>query len=909
MRYRSLIWCTASLGVLTLLSVSALAQASGDNAAGAEQVVVTGFRQSIASQQGIRQNSDQIVDSIVAADIGKLPDVAVSDSTARIPGVQVERSGGEAGRVLVRGLPDYATTYNGREIFTAETRSVALQDFPSGLVSGIDVFKTSSADLVEPGLAGLVNVRSHRPFDFDGFQIAGSAWGLYTDQKDTVTPNGNILITDRWKTGIGEIGALAGFSYTELHYLDSLRSNTDFIASDGPNGSRFPDIERVTYNEGDRARPSANFAVQWRPDTDFEFYVEGLWQGFRNAISDRETSAALWGGSGFVDPVFRPDRPDLLKSATVINPFRPEGFQGGTFNKTNTYQIAAGGSYESGPLKISTDAAYTDSTFTGSTESVDFAFANPQTVIFDSNVGTENGGPQFSFANFDAGNPANYVFRGFYEEAQLAKGRDWQARLDATYQTGLDILKDIEIGGRYTARKSHRQFGNRYAAQEGLHIPISAVPLDYQMSQAGFRDSDVQSGYRSWLSPTYQSIRRDVVKMRAFVIANGAANYTLTPAAPDPTQTWDASEQNYAAYAQVGYELSVATIPIDGKVGVRYVRTDVSLSGTQLVIPPAGGPGVPTPLSVDRVFEDWLPNANARIKLSDEVQVRLSYSKTRTRPAFTDLRASGTLDQPPSCLSQTPVPQGCYQTGNGGNPYLNPLKSDNYDAALEYYFSHNGFLSATVFYRDLNGFIENTVFQGQTPQGVPLRLTGPVNSGAGKISGFEAQGSTFLDFLGLPEFGVQANVTRLSAAAKFNYDAGVDPTGQPITQTVERPLLGVSHWSYNLVGIYEYSGLSARLAYNWRNSYPQTYQRRGDHLYTENSNPEARLDLSLSYNILENMTLFGDWTNMLGDTSTSWETRIDTAPNNGPPTGFSASYPRIIHYEESTVSAGVRFRL
>jgi TonB-dependent receptor len=903
MRVKSLVCSSASIGTLCLLAMPVWAQA----ASGTEEIVVTGYRQSIASQQGIRQHSDQIVDAIVAEDIGKLPDVAVSDSTARIPGVQVERGGGEAGRVLVRGLPDYTTTYNGREIFTAETRSVALQDFPSGLVSGIDVFKTSSSDLVEPGLAGLINVRSHRPFDFDGFAVAGSAWGLYTTQKDTITPNGNILVTDRWKTGLGEIGALVGFSYTRLHYLDSVRSNTDFVAGGGPNGSRFPDIERITYNEGDRERPSANAAVQWRPSEELEFYVEGLWQGFRNAISDRETSAALWGGSGFTNPVYVEGRPDLLKNATVINPFRPEGFQGGTFNKTNTYQVAFGGSYESGRLKLSSDIAYTDSTFTGSTESVDFAFASPQTVTFDSDVGRDGGGAQFSFANFDAANPANYIYRGFYEEAQQATGKDWQARIDASYDTGWNLLKQVQAGFRYTDREAHREFGNRYAWAEDQRLPFSAVPLDYELFTPGFSGSDVQPDYRTWLSPTYESIRNNLVKMREFVIAHGGSNYTTSTVAPDPLQTWDTGEQNYAFYGQVGYELSIADIPIDGKAGLRYVRTEVNLTGTQFQVPAGGGAGVLTPVDVARVFEDWLPSINTRIRFTDEWQARLSFSKTRTRPGFTDLRASGTLDQPPTCLDQTPRPQNCFQTGNGGNPYLNPLKSDNYDAALEYYFSRTGYVSGSVFLRDLTGFIENNVFQGLTPEGIPLRLSGPVNSGGGKISGFEAQVSTFFDFLDLPQFGIQANVTNLSAAADFNYDAGLDPSGTAIIQTVNRPLLGVSHWSYNLIGIYEVGGVSARLAYNWRSSFPLTYQRRGDHLYTEKADPVGRLDLSVSYDLMDNITLFGDWTNMLGDGFISNLTRIDTAPNNGAPTGFTATYPRLNRYEESTVSAGIRF--
>src|SRR5437588_252256 len=133
-------------------------------------IVVTGLRRALQSARNIKRNSPQVVDAIVAEDIGKLPDITVSDTAARIPGVQVERSRGEAGRVLLRGLDNtyYTTTYNGREIFTAETRSVALQDFPAGAIASVEAFKTSTSNLVEPGIAGLVNVRGRRPFDFKG---------------------------------------------------------------------------------------------------------------------------------------------------------------------------------------------------------------------------------------------------------------------------------------------------------------------------------------------------------------------------------------------------------------------------------------------------------------------------------------------------------------------------------------------------------------------------------------------------------------------------------------------------------------------------------------------------------------------------------------------------------------------
>lgn len=912
MRLKSLILSTSSAAALALTASPAAAQpgnaeaqeAPADTEADAaedEAIVVTGLRQSLRSSQNIKRNSEQIVDTIVAEDIGKLPDIAVSDTAARIPGVQVERGGGEAGRVLVRGLPDFTTTYNGREIFTAETRSVALQDFPSGAIGAIEVFKTSAANLIEPGLAGLVNVRSRRPFDFSGFEIAGSLWGLYTYQADEIVPNGNILVTNRWDVGDGgEIGALIGFSYTRLRYLDSTRENTDFVAGGGPNGTRWPDIQRIFYGEGDRTRPSINAAIQYRPRPGLEFYAEGLWQGFRNRISDRMLAVPLWGGAGFTDFRVRDGRPDLLEAGTVVDPFRPDGLQGGTFNKTNTYQFAVGGSWDSGPLRISADIARTDSTFTGSTASVDYAFANRQTVTFDTDVDEEDGGPEFSFANFDPANPANYIYRGFYEEAQQSQGDDWQARLDLQYETGMSFIDRIEVGARFTDRDAHREFGNRYWNFEGNRIPIGNVPLDYVLFEPGFRGSDVQP-LRNWLSPTYRSIRDNLVAMRQFNMALGGTNFganTDTVPPPDPLQTWDANERTYAAYAQIRYEFLLGgDATIDGNIGLRAVRTETNLTGTRNIS------NTLTPVDIDRAYTDWLPNISARVRISPELQLRFSFTETRTRPSFTDLRPSATIDPPPACLAQTPIPAGCVRTGNGGNPFLDRLTSDNYDASIEYYFSRTGFVALAGFYRDMNGFIENTQSEAVSLTGEPFRFNGPINSGAGRIKGFEAQVTTFFDFLPgfMSNFGVQANVTHIDARADFTYNG----------ELVNRRLVDVASWTYNLIGMFESGGLSARLAWNRRSGYLDLFAPRDNffnpgntpdgHLYIEEARPQSRLDLSASYAVLDNLTIFADWTNILKEPFRSTLTRID-------PNGTESTFPRFVRFNETTVSAGIRFR-
>jgi iron complex outermembrane receptor protein len=868
---------------------------AGPDAVGDADIVVTGLRQSLQSAQAIKRNSVQQIDSIVASDIGKLPDVALSDVAARIPGVQVDRSGGEASRVLIRGLPDFATTYNGREIFTAEARAVALQDFPAGGVAALEVFKTTSADLVEGGLAGEVNVRSRKPFDFDGLEVAGSFWGQYEKRSKDFNPNGNLLVSDRWDTGIGEVGALVNFSYTSLHFLDSTLSNTDFIA--GPTikpsntVARFPDIQRITFGEGRRSRPSLNGALQWRPQAGLEFYAEGLWQGFRNKVADRETSVNLYDGAAYNNVVYGQNS-NLVDSFTVVNPKRPEGFQGATYGKTDTYQYAIGGKYDSGGFHLSTDLARTASKFTNSIYSFDTAYAAPTTVT--ANTGLTAGSPSFSLANVDPMSGSSYIFRGFFDRQQIARGRDWQWRADASYDTGNAYLTKIEAGFRYVARDAHYEDGDRYAYLEDRRLPLSAVPVDYGIGASGFPDG-AGNGLGRYYTPTYNGIRDNIDKLRTFV-----GFPTGTPPI-NPAATYSSKETSYAGYGQIRYAFGTG-IRVDGAIGARVVGTTLGLDATSV------SGTTTTPIDTTTKYTDWLPNASARVRFTDQLQLRLSATKTRSRPGFGQYNPAINTGSVPGCefdtvtgvvlpASQNPNAGSCIRNGNSGNANLQPLKSTNYDASFEYFFSKTGTLALAAFRRDLDGFISNYQIAGFDENGYRLNTTVPFNSGKGRIQGAEVQFTTFLDVAGLPDwatgFGIDANVTYLDA--KTGVPASL---GGSIAQTV---IPGVSKWTYNIAGIYEKAGFSTRLSWNHRSSYLGTLQFRDANQFSETVRGIGRLDLSASYDVIKNITLTADWTNILAKPFRS-DMTYDYAD------GTSATLPRIVRYEESVWSAGFRFR-
>lgn len=865
-------------------------------------IVVTGLRRSLQSAQNVKRNSEQIVDAIVAEDIGKLPDVAVSDTAARIPGIQVERSGGEADRVLLRGLDRffYTTTYNGREIFTAETRSVALQDFPAGGISAIEAFKTSSANLVEPGISGLINVRSRRPFDFTDSEIAGSVWAVYPNQSRDVEPNAQLLLSDRWDVGDGELGALINFSYTRLHYRDSVRRHGFFIADLA--GGRSPDWPEIQYAEAERWRPSINGAVQWRPSADVELYVEGLWQGYRERATDRMWAQPLWGGASYENIVRDGDR---IVSGTVNRPTaccggnQTWGFQGATTRDTNTFQFAAGGRYDAGPLRVTADLARTDSTFDLRTESIDYEI-NTNNFSVDWFTGEVGGsGPTFQVRGIDPANPAIYNYRGFYEDHLTAKGDDWQARLDFEYEPqGLDFIPRIQWGARFVDRDASARSGDFYWNLRDRGIPISAVPLDYRMAPSGFRGDDNAPYPTSWMAPTFDSVWNNLRELRQFNIdRTGTGSLDGPPV--NPGRTFDINEKSYAAYAQLNYAFDAGSTAIDGTVGLRAVKTKANILGTAFTT--TG----PVPVDFENDYTDWLPNANMRIRFSPDWQLRLAASQTRTRPTFAQLNPALALAPRPGCTPGGPV--DCVRTGSGGNPFLNPLESNNYDASLEYYFSRTGFASVGLFQRDMTGFIANRAFEYPEPDpetGLPLVVTGPVNTRDAQIKGFEAQVSTFFDFLQGPwsGFGVQANVTHIDAEALYIYFSEANNRAE-----LRTPISDVSRWTYNLVGMYEGGGLTVRLAYNHRNSFPEADRAERDNFFTlqGRGNPVSRLDWSSSYALNDKLTFFFDWTNILGDPFKSDIVRVNY-PGGVP--SEPEIFPMLVRYEESVFSTGVRFR-
>ncbi|WP_310469173.1 TonB-dependent receptor [Sphingomonas sp.] len=864
-----------------------------------ETIVVTGLRRSLQSAKNIKRNSEQIVDAIVAEDIGKLPDVTASAALARVPGVQVNRAAGEAAQVQVRGLPDLSTTYNSREIFTANDRFVAIQDFPAGSVAALEVFKSGTSNLIEGGLGGQVNVRSRRPFDFSGFELSGSANAVKWEQSDEWTWNGNLLISNRWDVGDGgEFGILVNAALTKIDFLDSTRENDLFVSPRPATGTRpafiAPNGSGLFYGSGKRSRPSLNAAIQYKPNSDLQFYVDGLFQGYRGNDSNYWMFVPLFDNSTLSDVEF--DEDGLPRRLTVDSPNAPDGFQEFRKSRTNTFQVGGGVIYDvTSDLRFSSDIAMTKSTFKEHQVNIDYALASSPQRVVDIDLDDGPGGAAFDFLDFDTRDPANYLYRGLFQRRYKAKGDDVQVRADLEWDTGWANIPRLQFGVRHNNRDASREEGGLYRSTDGVPRPLlGSLPIDIGRLPCGFTYDNYQAE-RCFIGVSFNDVFANIGDLRDFADTVNPNGGPLGDVGIDPLSIYDANEKTYAGYGQLRYEFDLG-FPVDGTIGVRVIKTKNNFNANQR----DDATGIISPITRKNEYTDVLPSANMRLQFLPELQGRLAYTETRTRPNFNDLTPAITVFPPSGACSISPQDPNCFQDASGGNPDLQPITSKNYDATLEYYFARQGSLTLAAFRRDVNGFIFRS--RQTVPYDSPIgeiRLDAPFNSGKGKIQGFEIAATTFFDYDWLPNFakgfGVQANYTYIDASTQLA------PQYRDNQLPGQQDFPGVSKHAYNLVGMYERGPVTARLAYNWRSSFVVDYRDIQGLQAPLKQRALGQLDFSASYTPFENITIAFDALNILAGKQPI-RTYRDFAGGNG------ASFPWGTKYLERVYSIGLRFR-
>ena len=850
------------------------AEQSSDAPASEDGIVVTGVRASLSSAQSIKRNSDVIVDSIVAEDIGKLPDRNVAEALQRITGIQVQRQYGEGSSVAIRGLTQVRTELNGRDIFTASgANQLNLEDIPSELLSGIDVYKNPSADLIEDQLSGTINFRTRKPFDFDGLKVAATATQSYFDLTDKFKPSASLMVSDRWDTGIGEIGILASVSFQKTAFRQDTISTEPFYTLDPTNATdaevlaslgrtgqttTLPHGTGIGEVYGDRRRLGTDVALQWRPSDTLELTAEVFRSDYKFRFDDYSFFAYSSGSAIIPQPgaAFTYADNGDFESGTFIDVPVGNNTSAQTRHSTTTDYSLNLKWKPTDQLTVTADGQYVDAktknlrSIFGLNGVADTLYQDISSSVPVVNIGSETG----------LTNPATYTSAFYLDNLNESKASDKTARLDAEYRFDAGILSSIKAGFRYADRKNRTiDTGYRYTGLSGIPSELETVDLgDF------FRgDADLFG---------------NIIAFNRGIIRNYQNTLDTLGIASAPAYTQSGTNQQrqktFTGYATAFFKAD----PIDGNIGVRVVRTNLDVSGyyqqTPIVLDENGnevsGPTVFNPIAVSQDYTSVLPSLNLRVHLTDNLQLRFAAAKNISRPTFTQLNPSLTISEPGAAQ------QDQIHTASGGNPYLKPMKSDNLDATVEWYFSRTGSLTAAAFYKNIKNYIQTAVSYRDVTfdngNSYEYEVTSYNNVAKGKVKGFELAYQQFFDFLPGPfdGLGMQANFTYVDSQAPSPATSG------PVTNV---PLELLSKYNYNIVGIYEKGGLSARVAYNWRSKYVVTTAGNGTGSLPVFNKPFGQLDASISYNVTPQFALALDGTN-LTNTRRATYFGIDSRPRD-----------------------------
>jgi TonB-dependent receptor len=815
--------------------------------------VVNGFRASLASAEDIKQSNLQVVDSIVASDIDKLPDMNVSYALSRIPGIQVAHtfaSLGGNGAVTIQGLTQVENAIDDREVFTpggtsgggvgAGQRTFDYSQIPSALVAGIDVYKTSAADQLDGGLGGLIDVRLHKPFDFSGLTAAVTIGttdsGLYNETR----PNYNVLVSDVVKTSIGKIGFLVDASYQVQPWReDNIGVGNPTPATSVATGTPTALIASgytTDTAQGVFQTTGVNAVFQWEPFKGLQLYAGynyAQWWNVENQyeISVGLSSAASVAGSGQM----------FSGSSTAVQSASFANVTGTAFGiirdlTDRTRQYYTGGTWTSGDLTVKLDLTRYNTDYGFYNNGVYSSVAIPG---FSYNLGSTI--PSGFVTGASLMDPSIYKLSQIYNRLYPSTGYETAGTLDVKYDLKQGFFTSILAGVRYAGTEDDN-------GTTGLFLGSYNLPATNNLlgQHPGlWLPSPVLNFFSGYHEPTlFQYLAADTSTLRN--VSNLLTSYgdtTTTPstdATVNPLSLFHIDEATTAFYIMPKFAGNVGGLAFDGNIGLRAVQTKDDLNGFQTVTPASVSPtgvAVLGPLSLSSSYTDWLPSFNYRLKLTDTLFLRLAASKTITRPNFSQMSPSLTLNQNPITPS--------LNTGSQGNPELQPMRSTNVDVSVEDYLSKSNMVYAAGFYKDVTGF-PASITQPETYNNVTYQVSTYANLNPAKIKGGEVGYQQFFTFLPAPfdGLGVQANYTY------------VNSTTPSSIQGYSIPLTNLSRSSYNAVLMYEKGSFSARLAYNWRDKYvtgvasfvnvgllPQIVRAYGD------------LDASLNYNITKNIEL------------------------------------------------------
>jgi TonB-dependent receptor len=855
-------------------------------------VVVVGQLLSLQRSAAAKRDAAGIVDAVSAAEVGQFPDTNVADALQRVPGVSVNRSGGEANEVTVRGFgPDFVNVLvNGRTMATANPgRAFDFDTLPAELIQQALVYKTSNAALPSGGIGGTVNIITAQPLDFNGFHIAFSGAGVSDHTggggiRGKVKPKVDVVLGDT--NADHTFGwVLSGLYYQRDHLEEAVEADGWDMGLDlsrlgpGLDSVSAPQTVQADYFPQMYIRKSVNGALEWSPNDKLHVKFNTLWTGFQQTgqesslgsffIPDNITAAKVDAngtalqytrtGTGVDDSLVMAN--DYIESSTPQN--------------TKSYMTGANISYQISPATEVDLDSYVSKAW--NKPGSDGYFIVLGTKNFDRDVTWTNNGPMLlpSYSNLVSTTDVNSLRAHYMQTGSqnvTGKVRGNKLHLSTEFLDG--PLTRLDFGAKNTNEsKTLVTFappgvpGNGFGAAE-YNGYIASVPAG--AAGAYVLDTGSEIGQMAPGEPT-QWVTYDVGKLLQYYATPAAYGQLPDPDAfaaelaangggfvahPSPITYSRIVEHTRSAYGMATLDGTIWTLPWHLNVGVRYTTTaTVSYGITQPLLGLSVNPadltvavakfGPESPVVNNGTYHDWLPSLNLRVNIRPDLLLRFAVSKTLTRPDLGELASAQSWNFDNVHLLTLAT----------GNTALKPFTSFNVDAGIEWYFKDSSYIAFEVFHKKVQDFTTDVTVNQQI-FGFPFLVTEPVNLNSAKVRGAEV--TVNYQFTDIPRFlngfGVALNYTYVHSSASANPDI--------IATTGQFAIPGMGN-SYNASLYYQKHRVQARLAWNWRGHYLSSVANFAG--FPETTTPYGQLDLSASYALTKHTSVFVQGTNLTNE--------------------------------------------
>ena len=845
----------------------------------------------------------------------------MAEALQRISGITITRNAGEGQNVVVRGLGgDYnITTVNGRRMASEHnSRDFNYDLIAAELLGGVEVYKSPVAHTQEGGIGSVININTRRPLDFDGFTASASAKGIYEDRTQDFTPQASFLVSDTFFDDT--LGALFTAVYSERTLrIDSYEgegfwneSDEDWITIrqdvngdgafdplvDNEWGSIIPGYMRYGNQEDTRERIGGSLALQWTPHDDLEVNFDSIYSSYETNATESQISFVTYDESwtegipGVKDVGFNDEglvnKLTLFGSgamAEILNVSRPR--------VTETYQLGVNTKWQvNDELSVAFDVAHSqaENKNNGHNRYI-VARGFVEEITLDQSG--DNLLPDVSISpNLTADSPFGAHYS--YNSGTGIKDVVNEFRVDAQWMPNVEWIKSVDFGiniGEQTKTTNANSSENPSAFSSGGaqldserydHYTVDYSAVEdingfelFRLPREVLIDGDFENFFKGepGIHPNPWP-RFDYDALFAFYESiSPEATHELIKATARPKDSYEVNERTNAIYASLNIEDTVFNYPYSLNIGVRAIETKVGSEGYSLNLDKVvfvpdrnGNPSYEGKVEeyqdvvvFEDTYKDVLPSMNFKLNLTDTLVFRTTASKAITRPSIQSLKAWSYIN-----FNEMEY--------YASNPGLEPLRANQADMALEWYFSENGALTGVFFYKDIESFVINGENGTQEIFGETFKVQSSINGdGGGEIEGYEvAYQHAFTDLLPEPfnNLGVQLNYTYV--------DSGYDdvPEGHPeyAFRSLGLPYQGMSEHSFNAVAYYETDDFQMRFAYNWRDEYVTNPNAWGGVQWVADY---GQLDFSASYDITEKVNVNISGNNLTNERGWHYISRSD----------------------------------